>query len=79
MKILIVPDSFKGTLTSAQVCTCIAEGIRAVSKEHSITALPFADGGEGFTRISYCYSVNHIMEAMKRIRRFLQELKEEAR
>ncbi len=36
----------------------------------------FGEGGEGFVRISYCYSVGHIMEAMKRIRRFLRELKE---
>ena len=49
---------------------------------HHVAIVPgtaFGDGGEGFARISYCYSVNHIMEAMKRIRRFLQELKEEAR
>lgn len=35
----------------------------------------FGDCGEGFLRISYCYSVNHIMEAMKRIRAFLGDLK----
>lgn len=45
MKILIVPDSFKGSLTSSQVCSAISEGL---GSEHEITALPFADGGEGF-------------------------------
>lgn len=49
MKILIVPDSFKGSLSADQVCRCITEGIQAISSNHTITALPFADGGEGFT------------------------------
>lgn len=47
---------------------------------HHVAIVPgtaFGEGGEGFARISYCYSVSHIMEAMKRIRCFLQELKEE--
>lgn len=48
MRILIIPDSFKGTLTSRQVCDCIEKGIRVVSENAEITAIPFADGGEGF-------------------------------
>lgn len=47
MKILIVPDSFKGSLSSKQVCKSIKEGILSVGN-HEITCLPFADGGEGF-------------------------------
>lgn len=47
MKILIVPDSFKGTLSSAEVCECIKNGILQTS-DAEITALPFSDGGEGF-------------------------------
>lgn len=47
MKILIAPDSFKGTLTATQVCDCITKGLNACG-EHEIEALPFADGGEGF-------------------------------
>lgn len=47
MKILIVPDSFKGTLTSQEVCECIKTGILQYN-EAEITTLPFADGGEGF-------------------------------
>ena len=49
MKILIVPDSFKGSLTSAEVCQCIIKGIELMGENHQITALPFSDGGEGFT------------------------------
>lgn len=47
MNILIVPDSFKGTMTSKEVCQCIKEGILSTSNAEIIT-LPFADGGEGF-------------------------------
>ena len=34
----------------------------------------FGPCGEGFVRISYCYSVKHITEALSRMRAFLQEL-----
>lgn len=49
MKILIVPDSYKGTLSSKEVCECIKNGILKNSdSDIEIEALPFADGGEGF-------------------------------
>lgn len=35
----------------------------------------FGDSGEGFVRASYCYSVEHIKEALVRIEEFLKELK----
>ncbi len=35
----------------------------------------FGESGEGFVRASYCYSVEHIKEALRRIGDFLQELK----
>ncbi len=49
MKILIVPDSYKGTLSSKEVCECIKNGILKLGcKDIEINTLPFADGGEGF-------------------------------
>ena len=33
----------------------------------------FGDCGEGFVRISYAYSIDHLREAMKRINEFLEE------
>lgn len=36
----------------------------------------FGDCGEGFVRISYCYSIRHITEAMRRMREFVEECKE---
>ncbi len=35
----------------------------------------FGQGGEGFVRASYCYSTEHITEALARIERFLKSLK----
>ena len=34
----------------------------------------FGDSGEGFVRISYCYSLKHIKEALARIEEFLKEI-----
>lgn len=48
MKILIVPDSYKGSLTSEQVCSCIENGLRQADNSLQISSIPFADGGEGF-------------------------------
>ena len=45
-------------------------------KEKHVAVVPgnaFGNSGEGFVRISYCYSVNHISEALKRIKEFLEE------
>ena len=45
-------------------------------KEKHVAVVPgnaFGENGEGFVRISYCYSVNHISEALKRIKEFLEE------
>lgn len=46
-KIVLVPDSFKGTLSSAEVCGLMREGIHAVFPAAEVVALPVADGGEG--------------------------------
>ncbi|MDO4176369.1 MAG: glycerate kinase [Bacillota bacterium] len=43
MKIIIIPDSFKGTLTSLEVCNTIENAL----KGHEVTSIPVADGGEG--------------------------------
>ncbi len=35
----------------------------------------FGECGEGFVRVSYSYSLEHLQEALKRIKEFLQEIK----
>lgn len=47
MHILIVPDSFKGSLSSTQVGERIRDGLRSVLPQASFRLLPVADGGEG--------------------------------
>jgi len=45
MNILIACDSFKGSLTSAEVCECIAKSLNKANIE--TVSCPLADGGEG--------------------------------
>lgn len=46
-KVMIVPDSFKGTMTSAQVCEIIKNTINDYDSNIETLTLPIADGGEG--------------------------------
>jgi len=47
MKILIAPDSFKGSLTAREAADAMAAGVHAVRPEAEAVPLPLADGGEG--------------------------------
>lgn len=47
MKIILAPDSFKGSLSSPDVCEAMSKGIRQVIPEAEIEMVPLADGGEG--------------------------------
>ena len=47
MRILIVPDSFKGSTSSIETARCIADGVRTVFPDAGLKLLPAADGGEG--------------------------------
>jgi glycerate kinase len=47
MKIVIAPDSFKGSLTALQVAEAIEVGLRRVFPDAAIEKVPMADGGEG--------------------------------
>jgi glycerate kinase len=46
-KYVIVPDSFKGSLSSRHICEVITEAFRAVEPGAEVCAIPVADGGEG--------------------------------
>ncbi|WP_263078281.1 glycerate kinase [Endozoicomonas sp. Mp262] len=47
MKIIIAPDSFKESLTAAQVAQAIENGFRKVLPDAEYVRIPVADGGEG--------------------------------
>ena len=63
--------SIKSTgLTSEEFCQKLLDS-------HKVAAAPgnaFGESGEGYVRASYCYSVEHIKEALVRIERFLEEI-----
>lgn len=46
-KYLLIPDSFKGTLSAREVCQLTAEVIRQREPDAAIHMVPVADGGEG--------------------------------
>ncbi|WP_022869455.1 glycerate kinase family protein [Yaniella halotolerans] len=47
LNILLVPDSFKGSLSSIEAARALAVGIRRAAPAAHLTAIPMADGGEG--------------------------------
>ncbi len=57
-------------MTSDEFC----EKLLLSKKVALVPGTAFGLGGEGFVRASYCYSVKHINEALKRIGEFLKEI-----
>ena len=47
MKIVVAPDSFKGSVTALQAAEAIERGLHRVFPDAEIEKLPMADGGEG--------------------------------
>lgn len=47
MRIVVAPDSFKGSLTAQDACQAVAAGLRRVLADAEIDLMPLADGGEG--------------------------------
>lgn len=46
-RVLLAIDSFKGSVSSAQAESAVAEGVRRVWPDAEVSTLPLADGGEG--------------------------------
>lgn len=51
LRILIAPDSFKGSLDAIEAAACMARGVARALPGCSITQLPIADGGEGSAEV----------------------------
>lgn len=63
--------SIKSTgLTSEEFC----EKLLLCERVALVPGTAFGESGEGFVRASYCYSIDHIKEALARISRFLNTL-----
>ena len=67
----VFPNVAKLGLTSEEFCTRLLQSKRVAV----VPGNAFGASGEGFVRISYSYSVNHLVEALERIGAFIAELK----
>ncbi|WBB76641.1 glycerate kinase [Micromonospora sp. WMMD1128] len=47
MRVVVAPDSFKGSLAAADAARAVADGWRARRPDDDVRLLPLADGGEG--------------------------------
>jgi len=47
MKIIIAPDSFKGSVSARELCAAVKKGILRILPDARVVELPLADGGEG--------------------------------
>lgn len=56
-KFVLVPDSFKGTMSSTEICDIMSEEILKQIPDAEIVSIPVADGGEG--------TVDCFLEAVK--------------
>ena len=46
-KVILIPDSFKGTMSSEEICGIMEKAIRRFFPSAEIRSIPVADGGEG--------------------------------
>ena len=46
-KILLMPDSFKGTLSSGEICALMERAVKKHFPQCEVISVPIADGGEG--------------------------------
>ncbi len=50
MRVVVAPQSLKGSLSAAEAGQAIAQGVREVYPDAEISMVPIADGGEGTTQ-----------------------------
>lgn len=67
----VFPNISQFGLSSEEFCTQLLRSQRVAV----VPGNAFGESGEGFVRISYSYSVNHLVEALDRIKKFITELK----
>lgn len=65
------PNISSSGLSSEEFCQQLLEK----QKVALVPGTAFGESGEGFVRVSYCYSIKHIKTALERIELFLQTLK----
>jgi glycerate 2-kinase len=63
VKIVVAPDSFKGSVSAVEACEAMALGIRRAMPEAEIVEIPMADGGEGTVEALTLATNGHIRRA----------------
>ena len=63
MKFVLAPDSFKGTMSSLQVCAIMKKALREQYPDSEVVQLPIADGGEG--------SIDCFLEAVGGVKKYV--------
>lgn len=56
-KCVIIPDSYKGTLSAVQICDIMKKAVRSHFPDCEVHTVPVADGGEG-TVDCFVYAIN---------------------
>lgn len=75
-KIIIAPDSFKGSLTAVQAATIISEALQSMLPDAEIIPFPLADGGEGTREVltPFLSAEQHLIESAELIGLNLPEM-----
>ncbi len=47
-RVLLAPDSFKGSLSAIQFCEIATQVIQSIQPNATVISRPMSDGGEGF-------------------------------
>lgn len=66
----VFPSIKKSGMTSEEFCEKLIYSQRVAI----VPGTAFGKSGEGFVRVSYCYSTKHIIEALSRIEKFMNSL-----
>ena len=64
MRILIIPDSFKESLTANEVSQSIHKGIINVLPNAEVVKIPFSDGGEGALEVLMEHSNGELVKCV---------------
>lgn len=64
MRILVAPDSFKGSLSGMQICNIVEDAAKEVFDKVDVMKIPVADGGEG--------TVDSVIDALSGIRKSIR-------
>lgn len=61
MEILIIPDSFKGSLTAKEVAQLMEQTVKSIFPKSNCNSMPFSDGGEGALTVLQAHSKGQLV------------------